>query len=371
MRAPETSFFDTPASDDLPDGRAGAFARGAEVLAALATLVHLVFLGLFAWSGMTAMALANVGSVAVHAGSAVLARRRRTNAAALLMTGEICAHAMVAVWAMGWDSAFHIYVLLAIPLLVVNPAMRMPPKATLVTAVSAFYVGMDAALRNHVPHPALTPATLHGVHYFNVAAFITLLVLLAASYYVFITRSEAALMRLATTDTLTGLLNRRALLDRIAGAARRSRRQDRLTAVALLDVDHFKAINDTHGHEAGDAVLRAAAQALKAAVRDTDLLARWGGEEFLAVLPGADAATACRVAQRMLERLTALQVDTPAGAIAVTATVGIAGIAEGESFEQALARADAALYQGKQDGRDRVAVAPAPVRAPGHPERGP
>jgi diguanylate cyclase (GGDEF)-like protein len=158
---------------------------------------------------------------------------------------------------------------------------------------------------------------------------------------------------LARTDVLTGLANRRhadaVLRSCLAGA----RRHGRDLCVVLVDIDRFKSVNDVHGHAAGDAVLRAVAARLADGLREEDLAARWGGEEFLLLLPDADsAATVC-------ERMRAAVADTPVltddGTIlTVTASFGWAAWTGDESPEQLVARADRALYAAKADGRDRV-----------------
>jgi two-component system, cell cycle response regulator len=155
--------------------------------------------------------------------------------------------------------------------------------------------------------------------------------------------------RVARTDALTGLANRREvdrrLRDPASGAA----------TVLLLDVDHFKAVNDGHGHAAGDAVLRAVADRLRAAVRDADVIGRWGGEEFVVLLRGAVLADGVAVAERVLAAVRA-PLPPDVGPAAVTASIGVAQHVAGQpgGVEAALRRADDALYRAKAAGRDRV-----------------
>jgi diguanylate cyclase (GGDEF)-like protein len=127
--------------------------------------------------------------------------------------------------------------------------------------------------------------------------------------------------------------------------------------VAVLDVDHFKAVNDSHGHAAGDEVLRAIAHELQSAMRLSDAVARWGGEEFVLVLSDTRAALARAGLERMRDRVARLRVVVPEGVVAVTLSAGLAEHHAGETVAQTLARADRALYEAKQQGRDRVALA--------------
>jgi diguanylate cyclase (GGDEF)-like protein len=122
----------------------------------------------------------------------------------------------------------------------------------------------------------------------------------------------------------------------------------------MLDIDHFKSINDQYGHPAGDAVLRALVQTCKAGLRAVDTVARWGGEEFLLVLPGTGAAAAMSVAERLRSDIAAIRVAVPGGAlVSLTASIGVAERAD-VGQNELLRRADMALYAAKTGGRNRV-----------------
>ncbi len=172
---------------------------------------------------------------------------------------------------------------------------------------------------------------------------------------------------LALRDGLTALLNRRALQDRAQAALVAARRHQAPFAVALIDIDHFKVINDTRGHLAGDEVLGHVARRLASGLRASDDLGRWGGEEFLALLPEADAAAAMAAAERLRTLVQQAPIDTASGSVAVTVSIGVAavpasGIAEAR-LEALVQAADAALYRAKAGGRNRVEGAPAPAGA--------
>jgi diguanylate cyclase (GGDEF)-like protein len=155
------------------------------------------------------------------------------------------------------------------------------------------------------------------------------------------------LERLVRTDALTGLPNRRALEERLEGELAAVRRTGFPFALAVMDLDHFKAYNDAHGHLAGDAVLAAAGSRWRDALRPQDVLARYGGEEFVLLLPGCDLAEAYEIAERLRAR-------TPRGQ---TCSVGLAMREPGEGADDLVGRADAALYAAKAAGRDRIMVA--------------
>ncbi|MBS1120579.1 MAG: Diguanylate cyclase/phosphodiesterase domain 1 [Deltaproteobacteria bacterium] len=169
--------------------------------------------------------------------------------------------------------------------------------------------------------------------------------------------AEARLRDQANHDDLTGLFNRRHLEEVLRGELERARRYGRPLAVALLDVDHFKRVNDGHGHLVGDQVLRELAKRCGAALRTTDVLGRYGGEEFIVVFPETDSGAASVVAERMRRAVAEPPMQVGELALELTASIGIAALRPGEELVALLGRADAALYAAKQAGRDRVVVA--------------
>lgn len=162
----------------------------------------------------------------------------------------------------------------------------------------------------------------------------------------------ARLEALLREDALTGLSNRRAILTQLAGMVSGARRHGHPLSIAVCDVDHFKRVNDSHGHKTGDEVLVAAAHAMGTHLRQEDQLGRLGGEEFLVLLPDTDSDAAMHAAERMREEVA--RADTP---VPVTISAGIATWEVGETPEAFLNRADEALYAAKDAGRDRVMAA--------------
>ncbi len=161
--------------------------------------------------------------------------------------------------------------------------------------------------------------------------------------------------RLATTDGLTGLFNRRAFLERMVAEMPRASATGSSTSFLVLDLDHFKSINDTHGHGAGDSVLAIVAGVLRREARACDVVARWGGEEFVVALRGTDEAGAAVAAERFREAVAQLAISSPKGRpIPLTVSIGVAERAEGESLEALVDRADRAMYAAKVGGRNRV-----------------
>ncbi len=169
----------------------------------------------------------------------------------------------------------------------------------------------------------------------------------------------SALADLARRDALTGLANRRAFEESLQREVARARRTGDALAVVALDIDHFKRVNDTHGHAAGDVALAEVAQRAQRALRAEDLLARIGGEELAALLPGATLASAAEVAERIRRAVCDTAIPVSDTALDLTVSLGCAALhAEEREAAALLARADARLYDAKRAGRNRVVWAP-------------
>ena len=167
----------------------------------------------------------------------------------------------------------------------------------------------------------------------------------------------ATIRKLATIDELTALANRRHMNEVLHDHERRAGTAARAVCIALLDIDHFKHVNDHYGHAAGDTVLRAFADAARSALRTRDVLARWGGEEFLLMLPDTDAQEALVVLRRVAEQVGAISVPALGAELRVTFSGGVAARVGGEPFTDTITRADKAMYAAKSQGRNRVVQA--------------
>jgi diguanylate cyclase (GGDEF)-like protein len=168
----------------------------------------------------------------------------------------------------------------------------------------------------------------------------------------------ARLTRQAQTDSLTNLANRRGLTERLDSELARAYENGTSVSFVIADIDNFKAVNDGYGHQTGDQIIRAVAQALAGTVRELDLAARYGGEEFAVVLPGSRLADARRSAERMRRAVSQIEVPGPNGETArVTMSFGVAEFPTYAGAEALVAAADAALYQAKRGGKDQVATA--------------
>ncbi len=167
---------------------------------------------------------------------------------------------------------------------------------------------------------------------------------------------EAALQEMAATDPLTGLYNRRECDILFRHEMERANRLNTPLSVGLIDLDHFKQVNDTYGHAAGDEVLRRTARLFRENLRTMDIVGRWGGEEFIIMLPEMAIDQANITGNRLLQALAATDIDAGSALIKITATIGITQLLPGDKMDEIISRADAALYKGKEAGRNRVEI---------------
>ncbi len=236
-------------------------------------------------------------------------------------------------------------------------------------APSIAVIDQDAFADEQGPPPIVVPITLGGTtlghlalavrepRHTNDEDFVTVVARELAGPLRMASLVEES-QRLATMDPLTTLMNRRAFLETMLVELARSERHGHPLSVVLLDVDHFKHINDRFGHATGDAVLAATGKLLRAFARKGDLVARWGGEEFLLLLYNSGSEGGARAAERLRKAIEGMSVfDAEATPIPVTASLGVATYRRGDTPESLIDRADRAMYDAKASGRNRVAVA--------------
>lgn len=320
----------------------------------VAAATHLMFAGLFYWLGVHTMAWVNLGSVTLFTVSYACLTTRRNMAASILIVSEILLHAILAVLSIGWDSGFHYYLLVMVPVVVISTMRRRSSKYLLSTLVFVLYLVLDFTMHSTKPRHDLNPDVLSALRGFNVAVTFLLLFYLSNLYMKLVSKAEKQLRQLATTDPLTQLLNRRSFLEVADYELTQRKRHQAPLAFVLADIDHFKSINDQHGHAVGDEVLRSVSQVLSLAVREQDSVARWGGEEFLILMPNATLEAARMVAERLREKVSAIEVTVGGQTVKVSMTFGVSSHRLEEPVEAPVSRADGALYKGKAQGRNQV-----------------
>lgn len=319
----------------------------------LGIVAHAGFIPLFWLAGFPSLAIFNVFSVPLWTVAWLLNRRHHSTVAMWLLTAEVTAHATLAVLLLGFGSGFQYYLVPLIPFLMFNDRAKL----TTVIGGSICVVLGFAALGVYAPDHVALPPALRAFRSVNVV--IPLFMLGLQSYYFRLASAnvERKMTEMALTDPLTGLFNRRQMNQRLQEEVARFRRNNTNFSVIIADVDHFKGVNDRYGHDMGDKVLARVALIFAETLRGGDAIARWGGEEFLVLLPGTHLKAAQEVAQRL--RLAA---ETRLGVIEglttmITVTLGVATFSATDSLEMCLKEADEALYRGKSEGRNRVVSA--------------
>ncbi len=323
--------------------------------------VHFAFLAIFLAIGVWPLAAFNVVSVAAYLQCLRLLRRGQLDAAFYIGGVEVGLHAALATAFLGVASGFFLFVPLLTLLTFQNPRASLRTKALWALAEAATFVLLLGFGHAMSPLTNLGAGTIRDLALLNGALLVGSIAFLSYVSNEAVQGAErnlrhamARLDELARTDPLTGLLNRRAMSELLQAEALRVERHARPFAVMLADLDDFKRINDDHGHGVGDHALRSIAQRLLAAVRAQDQVARWGGEEFLLLLPETDMGEALEVADRLRHAVSDAPITSGEQELHITGTFGVAVFEKGDSIHAAIRAADQALYRGKNSGKNRV-----------------
>lgn len=320
----------------------------------IAFAIHVLLFGLFLIIGIPVLWVANALSIVTYVGCLSAIRRRWYRCAGTLISVEIIAHAAIATWVLGWDSNFHFYVFCIVPIIAFNFQSAPVRRGMLSLAIIAVMV-LGFILRHRLAATRISDSFQDGFGIVNAFTATALLLHATVLSVRFNLSMHLNLFHSAHRDSLTNLYTRRRVLQRLRQLG--SSHSEATTAIVLIDIDHFKQINDRHGHDLGDVVLQRVADIIAGSVRAGDIAARWGGEEFLLLMP----STTLEEAQSVGERIR-LQIREQAGVtsltkLTLTATLAVATLLPGETFRDTLNRTDQMLYQGKEEGRDRLMLA--------------
>lgn len=338
---------------------------------------HAAFAVVFALLGLGGMAWHTGAGLVVPSFAYALLRRGKADAALAVICLDIAVASALGTLTLGESAGFLYYMMVPLVLLSLHPS-RSLVRWVWVGLLGALYVGIEVLWPALGGTAGLPASTVHVVHVFNVLVVSVAVVVMALLSAYTVARAEHAqqsalkqMEGIALRDGLTELLNRRAVEDMLTRENSRSRRSARFYCVVMADVDRFKAVNDRYGHAAGDAVLRAVGRLLRASVRDHDVVSRWGGEEFVLVLPETSLASGVRAAEKLRAAVEALAIDVEGDTLHVSMTFGVAE-GDGETPSSTVVEAaDAAMYRGKAEGRNRVVAAGVVAAAAVAPEARP
>ena len=330
----------------------GAFWLMLRRIAVFAGSVDLVYLVVFFLLGMPVMALVNIASASAYATAYFLLGRRKNLPAVLLMWIEVLAHAGSCTVLLGWNTGIHYFLLVFLPAVAVSRSLRHAVAA--MAFVLFAYLGLDA-LTQLIPVAYQLPSGVStAFRWLNISVVFVMFGYTARYYVARVAEAERRLRDLATTDTLSGLWNRRHFLECAHVEVERARRHRQPLTAVLADIDHFKRVNDEHGHDAGDRVIRHVSSILRSHLRVHDIVGRWGGEEFIMLLPHTDLAGAAALCERLRGAIETTHCPLPNGAIPVTMSFGVRTVDLESALEESVKQADAALYDAKHAGRNRV-----------------
>ena len=270
----------------------------------LALVAHTFYIGLFYYIGSYSLVILNTASVAVYLTCLQLMRTKKYHLLIFLCWLKIIAYTVIAVRIVGWDSGFHYYMFVLIPLIFTNPTRSAEKKIALLILVCTTYILLDAYMHEVTPLTELSNRTLSMARVINTTLAVGFLGYVAFLYVNTVNHSYARLVRFANSDPLTRLFNRRHMVELIEYEQRKFERTKKNFSLIMADVDDFKRVNDLFGHDAGDSVLIELSKRIKQELREHDSIARWGGEEFLVLLPETDIKNAEQIAERIKHVVT-------------------------------------------------------------------
>jgi diguanylate cyclase (GGDEF)-like protein len=315
--------------------------------------VHLTLIPLFFLLGFKFLSFVNIFSSIIWIIAWRINKNGKYDLAIGLMVGDAILHSLLVVPVMGWNAGFQYYLIGTIPFSLFSTKFTGKLIVLASIGICLVFATLNAFTLDTIP-PLISPTYIKIYNYTNITiAFASISII---SYYFRLASLalEQKLELLAHTDSLTGLCNRRRMLELLElQAALFSRNLSTFTLI-FVDIDHFKKFNDNHGHSCGDFVLSEAASLMKKNLRKGDLLARWGGEEFLIMLPDTDIIGARIMAEKIRNAITSKSFHLAGDNFSVTMTFGLAQHEMGNSIENSLKQADNALYEGKEAGRNRV-----------------
>ncbi len=324
----------------------------------LGMLAHICFLLFFVYIQAYSMVKFNILSLLTFTVCIGLSRHPKNLLIVLLLFAlEVIAHAVVAVNTFGWDSGYHYYLFIFVPFIFANEGGTFLLRLVIVWALCCTYMLIHYAGAGAEPSMVVSAEVLKFMFYSNVVGVFTAIAYLASLHRLQVMEVESELKRIANTDVLTGLKNRRHLLELVEVEVNRRERNECRLSLAVMDIDDFKAINDQYGHDVGDAVLVHVANLITSSVRKQDLVARWGGEEFLLLLPETGISGALKLADSIRCQIAAMPIMVKGKTINVSVSIGLSEFTTDELFDSAFVRSDNALYSAKSSGKNKAIVA--------------
>ena len=319
---------------------------------------HLFFIPLFFFLDATILAFINIFSVLVYfyalfyAGLEAI-QTKDDKFIGWLIYIELLTHGIAASYYLGLESGFYYYIYF----LAITPffTLSYSPQIRVLRLIGIVFISifLNIYLNNHIPPIVLNETLLSFMGNVNLFVFLFTASVLSYLYTLNSNTYQKRLLHYSIIDPLTELYNRRYLMNRAEQEMAQSLREHKDISLLVIDIDNFKNINDTYGHTAGDQVIIKVAQTLMSTMRPENIIARWGGEEFVILLPNCNAKDLEKIASRLLSAIRKEITTYKKQEILITVTIGGATLDEKkESFSQFISKADKALYKGKENGKN-------------------
>jgi len=323
--------------------------------------VHILLTGLFYYLGYMNLSLLNIACTVAWVHGRNLNQQGRQPLAILFLSAEVILHTIAAVSTLGWESGFQFYLIGALIFNIFSGRIKFKEIVALISIFLGVFIGLKVYTSTQVYEHEVS--WLMNLMYYNNVVIAVIAMSLVSYYFKEASKdSETKIRHIANTDHLTGLLTRRSMSEHVDEKLRRCISNKQNSAVIMADIDFFKKINDTYGHASGDEVLKEVANRLKENLRHHDSVFRWGGEEFMLILPNISMDNAKEVCEGLRADISAavfmFEQETQQREFHISMTFGIAAYnEENDCIEEAISKADKALYSGKKAGRNRVVVA--------------
>ncbi|MDH5393768.1 MAG: GGDEF domain-containing protein [Gammaproteobacteria bacterium] len=329
----------------------------------LIAVIHIIVAIATSWIGIDALSYYGVFGVILFSGCMFLNKRRFDIHAVWLAYFGINLFSLVGVVSLGWGGGFVFYLSIIGPLLFLHPKGSLKIKSAM-TALSVLHlIILNQVYNDGSSLYQLSTATFTLINYANVIALYVILAYFTFIYSWAANQSEKRLKELssqwenlASKDMLSGLYNRRAMTELLNEEVSRVNRGDKSFTLAMVDIDKFKTINDSYGHQAGDEIIKSIAQIMSAHFRHHDMISRWGGEEYLIVFPETSINSAASITDRLRKKIAETKIVYDGQEIHATVTIGLSSYKKESGLDACISDADKALYFGKESGRNRVIV---------------
>jgi diguanylate cyclase (GGDEF)-like protein len=322
----------------------------------LGLIVHLPLIPLFFFQGFEFLSFLNIFSSLMWYTGWRVNRLGDHDLAITLMMSEVVLHTLFVVPIVGWHAGFQYYLFGAIPFSLFNNKFDGKTIVLVSFGLCIIFFALDIMTHDAPQNLAFSAGLIRIINYLNIVIAFTAVGLISYYFRLASITLEQELEKLANTDSLTGLYNRRRMQKMLEMQLSLSSRKESDFTLIFVDIDHFKKFNDTYGHSCGDYILCEVALFMRNHLRQGDALARWGGEEFLIMLPNTDIKGAQTIAEKLRKAISEQRFHLAGQEFSVTMTFGLSQHEKNDSLDESLKRADDALYRGKEAGRNMVMV---------------